>query len=322
VIRNFANLAMGSAVAFGLLGIAAAPAAAFQPGDVYWAPGTCDSPPCYSFRVDAGVGTTAPFVAIDPAPGQFAWAPNLSAVYATQFGADTILRISSAGAVSVHASGINDPTGLLMTSGGTLLAVSFGDGAVYDATAGGDLAGASAFATGFLTPRNLLERSNGDILLVDQNRLAVYEISGGGDFSVATPFADGFSTGAYDVVEGDSGNLYLATHPGVFEITSGGNFSSALPHAWGRRFIGLSVDGVGRLLGTELDTGAVFDISGGGDYTAVAPAVNVAGGLGDSALDTVPPGAGGAPVVPALGPLAYGMLASLLVAAGARSIPR
>ena len=315
------HLVRGSVAAVGLFALAS-PAAAFQSGDVYWAPGACGAPPCYVSEVDAGFGVVTPFVAVDPAPGQLTWEADRSAAYASQFASGTVVRITSAGSASTFAWGIVGATGLLKTSDGTLLAVSYNGGTVYDATMGGDLSAATPFASGFTTPRNLIERSNGDLLLVDQTARVVFDISAGGDFFSATPFASGFAIGAYDLVEDGSGNLYLSTRLGVYDITAGEGFSEATAFAWGRFLVGLAIDGAGRLLASEFETGAIFDISAGGDVASAVPIAVVSSGLGDTALDTVPSGGPETPQVPALGPLAYGLLASLLVASGARSRPR
>lgn len=317
MIRTGAGVAIAAAL-FAL----AVPAAAFQGGDVYWAPGSCDSSPCPMYKVDAALGTVSPFVSIDPAPGQFAWEPDRTALYISQFDSGTVLRITTAGAVSTWATGIAGATGLLMTSGGTLLVASYYDGAVYDVTASGDYSTAAPFAYGFTTPRNLLERSNGDLLLVDQTGRAVFDISGGGDFTSAAPFAFGFMIGVYDLVEDAYGQLFLSTRLGVQDVTDGGDFSGVSPFAWGRFVVGLTVAPNGRLLAAEIETGAIYDISDGGDFSStsgVTPIATIPGGLGDSALDTVAFDGSGSPQVPVLGPLSYALLASLLLASGARS---
>jgi hypothetical protein len=314
VIRK---LVTGGATAAALLGLPTAPALAFQTGDVYWAAGACTPATCPTFEVDAGAGAVTPFVAVDDAPGQFAWESDLSAFFVSQFPSGTLLRVTSAGASSTFAWAIPGATGLLVTSGGSLLAVSYSTGVVIDASAGGDLSVAPVFASGFVTPRNLIERPNGDILLVDQTARAVYEISGGGDFSSATPFASGFPIGAYDLVEDDFGDIYLSTRLGIYEISSGGDFSAEAPFASGRFLVGLAIDHAGRLLASEFESGDVYDISGGGDVSNALPVASIANGLGDSALDTVPMGGSEPPQVPLLGPLGYGLLASLLATSGA-----
>ena len=313
------------ALAGGLLGLAmAAPAAAFEAGDVYWLPVACDVPPCHMTKVDASTGIATPFASLSASAGQFAWSLDLSEAYSTQYFSDEIHAISSAGGVTTFATGISSPTGLLMTSGGMLLAVSFTGKVVYDASDGGSLSGADVFASGFFRPRNLLQLSTGEILLSDQNGKVVYDITGGGDFSGSTPFAYGFTYNVYDLVE-SSGAIYLSSPVGVYDITGGGDFSGAAPFAFGRHFIGLAVDGAGRLLASEFESGGVYDITSGGDQSAAVPVVMISDGLGDSALDAVPDALGEPPDatnVPVLGPMAYGALVSLLAATGRRRLRR
>lgn len=285
----------------------------FDPGQVYWAAGEC-VPSCGLMRVLPGSQAgTSPLAAIGRAPGQIAFRGDPLAAHLTQFSADTILRITAGGAVSTFASGIDRPTGLLQVSDGRLLVVSFGDGTVLDASAGGDLGGASPFASGFAGPRNLLELSTGEILLGDQTRRVVYDISAGGDFTSATPFASGLPLGPFDLVEDASGQLFASTTGGVFEISAGGDFTSAAPHATGLSFVGLAVDPAGRLLASDLDSGDVFDITAGGDYFGAPSFSSDLTGAGDTALDTVPGAAAVVGSVPALGSGSGALLAALLL---------
>jgi hypothetical protein len=293
-------------------------AAGFEPGEVYWAPGVC-APTCGLFDVTQGgdfqgVSALAP---VSRSPGQIAWRGRPLAAYVTQFDPDTVVRVGASGAVTGFATGIDDATGLLVDRSGRVLAVSFGDGAVYDISAGGDYSTATPFAFGFDSPRNLLQLATGEILLADQSPLgrAVFDITAGGDFSSATPFASGFPPdGPYDLVQNGAGRIFASTDAGVFDITDGGNFSSATPHASGRVFAGLAVDGVGRLLASELESGDVYDITAGGSYAAATPFASNLDGFGDTALDTVPPQP--PPTVPSLDGSGVAVLSSLLALLG------
>ena len=294
-------------------------AAGFTPGEVYWAPGSC-SGPCGFFDVTGGGDRqgASPLAVIDRSPGQIAWRGMPLAGYLTQFASNAVVRVGANGAVNTFAVGIDGATGLLATRGGRLLAVSFDDGAVYDISAGGDQSAATPFASGFDSPRNLLELATGQILLADQSSLgrAVYDITAGGDFSSATPFAWGFPPdGPYDLVQNGAGRIFASTDAGVFDITGGGSFASATPHASGRNFVGLAVDGAGRLLALELESDMIYDITAGGDYAAAAPFAWNLDGFGDSALDTVP--ALAPPAVPSLGSNGVGLLSGLLSLLGA-----
>jgi DNA-binding beta-propeller fold protein YncE len=310
-----------AAGALALVLAAVAPAAAaFTTGAVYFAPGDC-TPPCGLFEVTGGdqQGST-PLAIIDRAPGQMAWSADLGSAYLTQYDVDTIALISASGGVTAFATGVDGPTGVLLTEGGLLLVVSYRDDTVYEANGGGDLSAAPVFADGFGAPRNLLQLDTGAILLADQGRNAVYDISEKGSFLTAPPFASGLPAGPYDLVQDGCGRIFASTDGGVYDITGGGDFLAATPHATGQLFVGLAVDGGGRLLASEFANGHIFDITDGGDYSSEAPFAANLPGFGDTALDAVP-GAGSPPAqcVPALGPSGLMLLSVLLLgAAGAR----
>jgi hypothetical protein len=293
-------------------------AGGFAPGEVYWAPGDC-SPPCGLYDVTQGgdLQGATPLAAIGRSPGQIAWKGRPLSGYLTQYDSNTVVRVGSNGAVTGFASGIDGPTGLLVDRGGRVLAVSFGDGAVYDISAGGDYSAATPFAFGFDSPRNLLELATGAILLADQSPLgrAVFEITAGGDFSSATPFAWGFPPdGPYDLVQDGAGRIFASTDAGVFDISGGGNFSSATPHASGRVFVGLAVDGAGRLLASELESDDIYDITAAGSYAAATPFASNLDGFGDTAFDTVP--STPPPAVPSLDGNGMALLSGLLALLG------
>jgi hypothetical protein len=259
----------------------------------------------------------SPVAVISRSPGQIAWRGWPLVGYVTQFDQDTVVRVGANGSVTGFATGIDGATGLLVDGAGRILAVSFGDGAVYDISAGGDYSAATAFAFGFGSPRNLLELATGEILLANQSPLgrAVFDITAGGDFSSATPFASGFPPdGPYDLVQNGLGRIFASTDAGVFDITGGGDFSSATPHASGRVFAGLAVDGAGRLLASELESGEIYDITAAGNYATATPFASNLDGFGDTALDTAP--ARPVPAVPSLDGSGVALLSSLLALLG------
>lgn len=298
----------------------AAPATAFEPGGVFWAPGSCGSP-CGVFEITGGGSFNAGALigAASSSPGQIAWSADLQTLYLTEYGTARVLRISNAGAVDPFATGISGPTGLALLADGRLLVVSYGDEVVIDISAGGDFTGAPSFASGFAAPRNLLQLENGSLLLADQSLNRVFDISGGGDFTGAEAFAYGFSSGPYDLVQDESGRIFASTKGPIFEITSGVDVSQTTSFASGIRFMGLTIDGDGRLLASELNTGRVFDVSEGGDHFASAdPFAEGLPGYGDTALDALPGGELPPPpvVVPALGPFGTALLIGVLAAGG------
>jgi hypothetical protein len=307
------------AMSIALLGLLiSSPALAFDAGEAYWAVGWCITPPCgLSLVVSGDRAGVSPTAVVDRSPGQVAWSAGNDTAFVTQYSGNSIVAVTSAGAVSNFASNIAGPTGLLQTEAGELLVVSLADAAVYRASAGGDLGSAPVFASGFGYPRNLLQLASGEILLADQGRHVIYDISAGGDFTAAAAFASGLPGGPYDLVASASGQIFVSTDGGVFEISSGGDFSSALSHASGRSFAGLAIDAEGRLLASDFDSGDVHDITAAGDYAGVTPFASNLPGLGDTALDSVP-GASGptASPVPAMEPTALALLTALLLIAG------
>jgi hypothetical protein len=292
-------------------------ATAFEAGEVFWAPGGCDSP-CGVFDITGGGSITAGHLvgATQSSPGQVAWSTDFQTLYITQFDTDAVLEISNAGVASSFATGIDGATGLLRVDDGRLLAVSYWTGVVFDISAGGDFSSAVPFATGFDAPRNLLQLASGQILLADQGLERVFDITNGGDSTAAQGFAYGFSQGPYDLVQDDAGRIFASTRGPVFNITSGGDFSGAAAFAYGVNFIGLAVDGDQRLLGGEFNSGEVFDISAGGDFSAATAFAQNAPGFGDTALDSIRGVVAPPPAVPALGRNSLVLLAVCLGALG------
>jgi hypothetical protein len=305
-----------AAIVLAHFGLAAA-STAFEIGDVFWAPGGCDTP-CGVFDITGGGSITAGDLigATSSSPGQIAWSSDFQTLYMTEFDTNRVLAISSAGVVTPFATGINGPTGLLRTADGPLLAVSYYAGAVYDVSTGGDFSSAVAFATGFDLPRNLLQLANGHILLADQGLERVFDITNGGDSAGAQGFAYGFSQGPYDIAQDAAGRIFASTRGPVFDITAGGDFSGSPAFAHSVNFISLAVDGEGRLLAGEFLSGDVFDISAGGDFSAATAFAQNIPGFGDTSLDSITGAALPPPAVPALGRNALVLLAICLGALG------
>jgi hypothetical protein len=125
---------------------------AFTPGDVFAASGTSPSP-VYNVTAGGNLTGATPFATLPGNDfGQIAWSADLSTAYTTQYNTGRVLAITSAGAVSTLATGINGPMGLIRTSAGNLLVGSHNTGAVFDVTAGGDFSAATPFAFGLTAP--------------------------------------------------------------------------------------------------------------------------------------------------------------------------
>jgi len=216
-------------------------------------------------------------------PGQAAWSLDRSVMYVTLFDTNRVVTLTSAGVMGDHATGISGPTGLLMTTDGQLLVVSWYDGAVYNVTTAGDFSAAASFATGGSDQRNLIQLADGRILLASQGSGEVFEVPypGGGAGSV---FAWGF-TNPQDFAEDAAGNLYVSDYgsQSVIEISAGGDFSSAVPHVTGHVFQGLTIAN-GLLLAVESSGTQIYEITTPGTLNVWATGLSST----DTGLDTVP----------------------------------
>jgi hypothetical protein len=291
----------------------------FTRGRVFWAPGSC-SGACEIFDVTGGgdLGTAAGFATVDRSPGQIAWSQDLSSAYITEFSQDRVSEISTTGAVSLFFSGISRPTGLLRTADNRLLAASFNDGAVYDISGGDASPPETAFATGLGGVRNLLQLATGEILVADQNLKRIIDISAGGSFGTELGFAFGIpGSGPFDLVEDASGRIYASSFSGVFDITAGGDLSGESAYATGFNFVGLTIDGSGRMLASVHNSGVIYDVTNGGNVSSDIPFAFNLPGFADTALD-VTPAAAPPPAVPALSAWGSWSLICLLLLAGAK----
>ena len=292
----------------------------FTPGSIFWAPGDC-SGACEVFDVTGGgdLGSIAGFATVERSPGQIAWSQDLGSAYISEFFQNRVSKISATGAVSLFFSGIIRPTGLLRTADNRLLAASFNHGAVYDISGGDESPPETAFATGLGGARNLLQLATGEILVADQNLKRVIDITAGGSFSAEPGFAFGIpGLGPYDLVQDASGRIYASSFSGVFDITAGGDRSGDTAHATGFNFVGLAINGSGRMLASVFNSGAIYDVTDGGDVSSDIPFAFNLPGFADTALDTFPASAASAPpAVPALSAWGWWSLTCLLVLAGA-----
>ena len=219
-------------------------------------------------------------------------------MFVTSFFDNSVLAINGNGLVSTFATGLSQPTGLLLTSGGRLLVSEFGANEITDITDGGDFTSAMAFATGVSAPRNLIQLAPNAIYVADQGSACVRNISSGGDVSGgAFAFATNLS-GPIDLILFNTRLLASTTNPsvGVVDITSGGSFANAPGFTFavttagsGFYFAGLAVAG-DRLLASVISTNRIYNITSGGtfDLTSAAFATIPASQFLDAALDTVP----------------------------------
>ncbi|WP_425614298.1 dockerin type I domain-containing protein [Anatilimnocola sp. NA78] len=265
---------------------------AFTPGDVFAA--SFVSSPFGLYNVTAGgdMSAATPLANLaSSSAGQMVWSRDLSTAYVSLYGNGTVVALTSTGTVSTFATGLNGPTGLILTDDDRLLVAETGSGEITDITSGGNFAAASPFATGLSGLRNMIQLADGRILALEGNG-EVTELGAGGNLSAATPFASGTGSPS-DIVQSSSGAIFVCDFIGqrVLNITAGGNFAAATPFATGRGFIGLTFDGAGRLLAADINGSrdSIYDISAGGNFSAAAPfAFGAPDYSVDSTLDTVP----------------------------------
>jgi glucose/arabinose dehydrogenase len=154
---------------------------AFTPGDVF--AGSLFAP--YRFYNITGGGDLSAETALanlgGATTGQVAWSRDLETAYVSVSGTGSVVAIDSSGAVSTFASGLSNPTGLILTSDDRLLVAENSTGQVTDITAGGDFTGATAFASGLSAPRNMVQLADGRILVTETGTGEVTDLGSGGN---------------------------------------------------------------------------------------------------------------------------------------------
>jgi hypothetical protein len=263
--------------------------AGFVPGDVLYV----EFNSVYNIRNGGNFSSAKPLAPLPSTSlGQIAFDSDLQAAYVSQTELGEILKITSSGTVSVFAQVPHGNFGMIRLKDGRLLA-TIGGGRVADISAGGDLTAVTPFATGLGFTRDFLETSDGRILIASQDTGKVFDITHGGDFSKAIPFASGLGVNA-DLAQDSNGRIFVSQFnlQRVTDITNGGDFTTATPFATGQSFMGLTIDGQGRLLASIIGpvgtSASVYDISAGGDFRFAAP---FASGLpaGETNIDTAVP---------------------------------
>ena len=286
---TFRSLMFLATVAIPTIHVSAAP---FTAGDVFFASNITTPSNLVNVTGGGDFSGTTPFAVLPSrVPGQIAWSHDLNTAYITQFSTGSVVAVDGDGNVNIFATGLSGPTGILVDTLGRILVTEFSSGQITDITVGGDFSGAAAFASGLSGGRNLLELATGEILVAEQSSGEVTDISGGGNLAGAAAFASGLGANV-DLVQDSAGRIFAAQYSQsqVMEITGGGNFSGATPFATGHSFIGLAIDGAGRLLAAPLgdDPGTVYNITAGGSFSAASPFAFNIPVRGESALDTVP----------------------------------
>src|SRR5215213_312793 len=132
-----------------------------------------------------------------------------------------VLKITLAGAVSVFATGIEDPAGLAADGQGNLFVISFNcpGGAAYKITAAGV---ASQFGTGLCHPDAVAIGPNGDLFVGDRGTQRIMRVPAGGGaasvfaIGVGIPMAVAFDrTGTLFVANYTAGTIVSVNPNGV-----------------------------------------------------------------------------------------------------------
>jgi hypothetical protein len=270
------------------LSLPAVARAAFIPGDVLYVANKS----VYNIRNGGSFAAAKPLASLpDIVLGQSAFDLNLDAAYISQTQLGEILKVTSDGVVSVFAQVPHGNFGMIRTRDGRLLS-TIGGGRVADISPGGNLTSVTPFATGLGFTRGMLQTSDGRILIASQDTGKVFDITSGGNFSNATPFASGLDSAA-SLVEDANRRIFVSqfTLGRVTDITAGGNFSTATAFATGRSFMGLTIDGQGRMLASPIGSvalpGSVYDITAGGNFQ-FAPAFATGVTSGETSITTAP----------------------------------
>ncbi len=268
--------------------------ATFTPGDVYaW---TVNSNGVFNITAGGNFTGVPPFattpVASTGVYGQITWKADLTVMYLSDTLNNRVLAVTPAGVVSVFATGVQAPTGLVWTPTGKLLVAEVFLNTVKDITAGGDFTGAPNFATNVGNyPRNMLVSPTGQVLVVSESTTAILDIAPGGVMSTANRVARtpinhyALAVDANARVLAGSGN---GAGDGLYDITAGGT-QTVPTHGTGAIF-GVARGPAAKVLVSGFPGYFVRDLTGGG---AVASAPAFATGLPGtavySALATVPP---------------------------------
>ena len=108
-------------------------------------------------------------------------------LYVANAGANTVSKVTPAGAVSTFASGFNDPDGLAFDAAGNLYVANSGNNTVSKVTPAGVV---STFASGFNDPDGLAFDAAGNLYVANAGNNTVSEVTPAG---VVSTFASGFN---------------------------------------------------------------------------------------------------------------------------------
>ncbi|MCC7265032.1 MAG: hypothetical protein IT369_21200, partial [Candidatus Latescibacteria bacterium] len=149
---------------------------------------------------------------------------NLFVARAANGAGTDVLKITSAGVVSVFASGFSVPNGVTADAAGNLYVSNYNNGQISKVTPGGVV---SVFAAGLGTPDGLVIGTGGDLFVGDRGQSRIMRVPAAG--GTPTVFASTAALGIPLGVTGDSqGNLYVANYSGgtLSKVSTAGVVSS------------------------------------------------------------------------------------------------
>lgn len=263
----------------------------FTPGHAFWA---SQAGNLYKIPSAGNYSGLTPFASLTSSgntPISMTFKPDLTVAYVSIFNTNQILAVTPSGSVSVFATGINKPSGLVWTTDGKLLVASYQDGKVFNITAGGNFSGATSFASGLTSPRYMAQTSIGVLAVTSAVNGKVFNLGAGGNLAAAIPFASNIYY-PYDIVEVNN-KIYVSTSDTVnkvLDITSGGSMTGKPSWATGQKWAGLAAAN-GKLYGSTdhtINPGGMWDITNGGAFSSSNVWASGLPGAGTTVFEFVP----------------------------------
>jgi hypothetical protein len=256
----------------------------FTPGDLF-----ADTYYGTVYNVTAGgnFASATPFASVGFIDiGKPAWSADLSTMYVSDRVADTVYAIDAAGNVSTFATGLDGPAGLLLTSTGKLLVTEFDAGEVTDISAGGNFTSAAPFAAGMSNPGDLAETPDGRLFASEWGAHEVSNITAGGTITPGDVFVSGLPA-VSSLITSQSGGL-MATASNAYQVYDITPLGVKTLFGSNAAIWGIGYDASGNLLGADLSTNEVRNISAGGDLSTAPVFASGLSGLHSVAVVPVP----------------------------------
>jgi sugar lactone lactonase YvrE len=150
-------------------------------------------------------------------------------VYVANFGDNSIVRLTSTGAVQLFVTGLNRPQGMVADAAGNLFVANSGANNVVKITPDGLV---SVFATGLNDPYALAFDSVGDLLVTNRRDATIARIRSDGS---AVAFTRGLTRRPQGMRYDAAGNLYVVGDNGISRLSASGSIAlvSTVTDGWG-----------------------------------------------------------------------------------------